>query len=136
MKNKTIELLDSVSLRRTGPRLAILEALLAADCPLTQDQIAEAIGPDAPNKTTIYRTLTHLLEKGLVHEAFLEARTQHYELAHHCGRHHCHPHFTCIRCEQTQCLTDVHAPLVKLPKGYILQRQQIRIEGVCDKCRK
>lgn len=134
MQNRALELLESVSLRRTQPRLAILQAMLNSDTPMTQDRIAEAIGDSAPNKTTIYRTLTHLIETGLVHEAFLENRSRHYELAHHCGKQCCHPHFTCRQCDQTQCLTDVRAEMVRLPKGFVLQRQQIHIDGICPKC--
>ncbi len=134
MKNKAIELLESASLRRTQPRLAILTALLKAHAPLTQNQIAETIGGSAPNKTTIYRNLTHLVEKGLIHEAFQDHRSQYYELAHNCGKLSCHPHFTCIRCEQTHCMTRTHVHPVKLPEGYKIQRQQIRIEGICPKC--
>ena len=136
MKNKALKLLESVSLRRTQPRLAVLAALLKSHAPLTQRQIAEAIGRSAPNKTTIYRILTQLVEKGLVCQAFLEKRSQHYELAHHCGKQCCHPHFTCRQCEQTQCLTDVEADILGLPKGFVLQRQQIHIEGICSKCTK
>jgi Fur family ferric uptake transcriptional regulator len=136
MENKALELLKSVSLRRTQPRLAILKTLLKADAPMTQEQIAEAIGHSAPNKTTIYRTLTHLVETGLVHEAFWEHRRQHYELAHHCGKQCCHPHFTCRQCEQTQCMTDIRADIVRLPKGFVLHRQQIHIDGVCPECLK
>lgn len=136
MKNNAIQLLESVRLRQTAPRLAILEVLLKAKAPLTREQIAEQIGADAPNKTTIYRTLTHLVDKNLVHQAYLEDRTGHYELAHNCGKHQCHPHFTCSQCEQTVCMTEVFAPIVELPKGFTLQRQQIRLEGICDKCAK
>lgn len=134
MRNKAIELLRSLYLRQTTPRLAILEALLNADVPLTQDQIAETIGKTAPNKTTIYRTLTHLIDKGLVHEAFLENRCRHYELAHQCGKQCCHPHFTCRRCDQTQCLTETSPTMVQLPEGFVLQRQQIHIDGICPEC--
>lgn len=76
MKDKAAELLDSASLRCTQSRLLILEVMLKTNSPLTQDQIAKAIGAGAPNKTTIYRTLIQLLEKGLIHEAFLEYRSQ------------------------------------------------------------
>ena len=134
MNHKAIELLQSVHLRQTGPRLAILEVLLTAKAPLTREQIADKIGADAPNKTTIYRTLTQLVEKNLVHQAYLEDRTWHFELAHNCGRHQCHPHFTCLQCRKTQCLTGIHAPLVELPKGYAMQRQQIHIDGICLNC--
>ena len=135
MNHKAIELLHSAKLRQTEPRLAILQTLLKADTPLTQEQIADQIGLDAPNKTTIYRTLTQLVEKNLVHQAYLEDRTAHFELAHHCGKHQCHPHFTCRQCRQTQCLTGVSTPLVELPKGFSMQRQQIHIDGVCPDCK-
>ena len=135
MNHKAIELLQSVHLRQTAPRLAILQTLLETGKPLTQDQIAEQIGPDSPNKTTIYRTLTQLVEKNLVHQVYLEDRTWHFELAHNCGKHQCHPHFTCIHCEQTHCLTGISTPLVELPKGFSMQRQQIHIDGVCPDCR-
>ena len=134
MTNKANELLASVSLRRTRPRMAILKTFLTADRPLSQEQIAERLGLDAPNKTTIYRTLSNLVETGLVHEAFLEHRVQYYELSHNCGRTCCHPHFTCERCSQTQCLTHVAAPMIQLPAGFEIQRQQIHIEGICPKC--
>jgi Fur family ferric uptake transcriptional regulator len=136
MKNNASDLLQSVKLRQTQPRLSILRVLLNAKAPLTREQIAERIGPDAPNKTTIYRTLTHLAKTNLVHQAFMDDRTAHYELAHHCGKIQCHPHFTCNSCLQTQCLTSVRTPTVKLPKGFTIQRQQIRIEGICSDCRK
>ena len=136
MKNKAVRLLESVHLRQTRPRLAILKALLVAEAPLTREQIAERIGTDAPNKTTIYRTLTHLVEKNLVHQAYLEDRTGHYELAHNCGEHQCHPHFTCNVCLRTKCLTDTVSPMVHLPQGFKMHRQQIHIDGICPDCLK
>lgn len=136
MKEKAVKLLFSAGLRQTEPRIAILETLLKASAPVTQEQIAEDIGPSAPNKTTIYRTLMNLVEKNLVHKAFLEERTWHFELAHHCGEHQCHPHFTCSVCQQTRCLPEVAMPLVQLPKGYVMDRQQVRVEGICSECRK
>lgn len=136
MNRKAAALLNSVNLRQTQPRVAILTVLLTADAPLSQEQIAEQIGTAAPNKTTIYRNLMNLVDKDLVHKAYLEERTWHFELAHHCGRHQCHPHFTCSVCQQTQCLPEVAMPLVELPEDYVMQRQQVRIEGICGDCRK
>lgn len=135
MTQKAATLLHSVGLRQTRPRVDILKVLLTAQSPVTQEQIATRIGPAAPNKTTIYRTLMNLVEKDLVHKAFLQQRTWHFELAHHCGRLQCHPHFTCSRCRRTQCLPEVSMPLVQLPEGYTMQRQQVRIEGICANCR-
>ncbi len=134
MQKKAIDFLESASIRRTQFRVAILDVLLKTPVPLTQNQIAKAIDESAPNKTTIYRTLAQLVEKGLVYEAFLENRSQHYELAHNCDTQCCHPLFTCRRCGQTQCLSDVRADILPLPKGFVLQRHQIHIEGICSKC--
>ncbi|MCI0499328.1 MAG: transcriptional repressor [Planctomycetales bacterium] len=135
MKQNAVELLRSSNLRQTGPRIAILMAMMKANAPVTQEQIAEQLGPLAPNKTTIYRTLMNLVKKNLVHKAYIEGRTWHFELAHHCGQHQCHPHFTCSQCLQTRCIPGVSAPLIKLPEGFTMHRQQIRIEGLCSVCR-
>jgi Fur family ferric uptake transcriptional regulator len=77
-----------------------------------------------------------LVEKNLVHQAYLEDRTGHYELAHNCGEHQCHPHFTCNTCLRTKCLTDAVAPMVQLPQGFKMLRQQIHIDGICPDCLK
>ncbi|MCE5184593.1 MAG: transcriptional repressor [Planctomycetaceae bacterium] len=135
MSNSQVsDLLRQAGLRLTAPRERILQSLLEAGAPLTQEQIAERLGASAPNKTTIYRTLMSLAGKGLVHRAYLGERTWHFEPAHHCSQHQCHPHFTCTRCRKTRCMTQVKAPLLALPKGYRLERQSIRIEGVCSAC--
>jgi len=117
-------------LRTTAPRVAVMRVLLEAGCPLTQHQIAERLGTASPNKTTIYRTLVSLMEANLAHKAFVQQRQWHFEPAHQC-----HPHFTCTRCQRTECLYDVAIPLVQLPEGLTMQRQQIRIEGICADCR-
>jgi Fur family ferric uptake transcriptional regulator len=128
-------LLREKGLRVTAPRLTILSALLEAGSPLTESQLAVRLGDTAPDKTTIYRTLMSLVEADLVHKAFVQHRQWYFEPAHHCTTHQCHPHFTCIRCDQTVCLHDVNTPLIQLPKGMTMTRQQIRIEGVCATCR-
>ena len=127
-------LLRQNRLRLTAPRIAVMAALIEASGPLTQQQIAGRLGDSAPDKTTIYRTLVCLVNADLVHKAFVEQRQWHFEPAHHCTDHQCHPHFTCVRCQRTECLHGVSAPLVDLPKGLTLHRQQIRIEGICSSC--
>lgn len=129
------KLLRQKKLRVTAPRAAILGTLLGAGSPLSESQIAARLGENAPDKTTIYRTLISLVEADLVHKAFVQHRQWYFEPAHHCTAHQCHPHFTCIRCQRTECLHHVTAPLVHLPKGMTMTRQQIRIEGICAVCR-
>ena len=120
--------------RVTAPRVGVMAALLDAGCPLTRQQITDRLAGAAPDKTTIYRTLMSLVEADLAHKVFVQQRQWHFEPAHHCSALQCHPHFTCLRCRRTECLHGVSAPLVKLPKGLTMHRQQIRIEGLCALC--
>ncbi len=128
-------MLNSVKLKRTRPRRMILGVLLTADRPQTADEIISIIGRTGPNKVTIYRTLESMVEAGLVHRAFVDGRSQYYELADRCSEHQCHPHFVCTGCGQTHCMTGVSIPMASnAPAGFVINRQQVRLEGLCPKC--
>ncbi|NLH43428.1 MAG: transcriptional repressor [Planctomycetes bacterium] len=127
-------MLRETKLYCTEARVAILRVLLEANGPLRQDQIA-GWESHKLNKVTVYRTLDSLAEAGLVHRAFLQNRAWHFELADHCSEKQCHPHFTCTNCGVTRCMTDISLPLAKIPqKGYVISRQQVRLEGLCPAC--
>ena len=129
------EMLKAAQLYCTRHRVAILNVLLNAGKPLSQDQIAQRSGKKHFDKVTIYRTLERLVKVGLVHKAFVDKRASHFELAHHCTEHQCHPHFTCTHCGETHCLTGISLPMVTIPhKGYVIRRQQVHLEGLCPKC--
>jgi Fur family ferric uptake transcriptional regulator len=134
--SKKIEnLLRTANLRRTGPRVAILRVLLHAGKPLTQGQIAANLAAVIPNKVTIYRTLESFCKAGLVHKAFMHKRAWHFELADRCTESQCHPHFTCEKCGVISCLVGLSVSIVKdLKKGFVIHRQQVRLEGLCPRC--
>ena len=138
MPNKEIDarqLLKAARLYCTEHRVAILNILLEAGRPLSQEQIARRSGHEHFDKVTIYRTIESLLKAGLVHKAFIGKRAGHYELAHNCSSKQCHPHFTCTGCGSTHCLTGVNMPMAKSPhKGFIINRQQVHLEGLCPAC--
>jgi len=135
IKQKAEELLSGAHLRRTRPRLAVLAGLLTARRPQTADEIAGRLPSPAPNRVTIYRTLETFLDAGLVHKAYLDERTWHFELAHNCTEDQCHPHFTCNDCGETHCLTEVSVPMAKSPhNGFVIDRQRVQLEGLCPKC--
>ena len=132
---QTRTMLKAAELYRTKVRIAILKVLMKADEPLSQDQIARRLGKKHFDKVTIYRTLESLLKVGLVHKAFIEKRAWHFELAHNCTESQCHPHFTCTNCGSTHCLTEMSLPMAGSPhKGFIIHRQQVRLEGLCPAC--
>jgi len=129
------KMLKTAHLYCTKGRVAVLNVLIKANKPLKQAQIARGLGKDHFDRVSIYRTLESLTEVGLVHKAYIEKRAAHFELAHHCTKNQCHPHFTCIRCGNTHCLMGMSLPMVKSPhKGFIILRQQVRLEGLCPAC--
>ena len=135
LNSQAEKMLSSAELYRTQPRLAILKALLNAKKPLTQGQIARQLGKNRLNKVTIYRTLESFCKASLVHKAYLHKRAWHFELANHCGKTRCHPHFTCKACGLTKCLLGHLTPLVKgIKKGFVVHQQQVRLEGLCPAC--
>lgn len=135
IKKDTETILKLAGLRITLPRKIIMDSLASADGPLSQNQIAKAVGPDGPDKVTIYRTLDSLVKKNIVHKAFLRKRTWHFELAHNCSAKQCHPHFTCTKCGRTHCLHELSIPPIKSRyKDFLIVRQQTQLEGICPKC--
>ncbi len=134
-KHSTQEMLLAAGLRKTKPRAAVLEALTAANGPLSCDEIAELVGSAAANRVTVYRTIESLVAAGVVHQAYLQDRTWRYELGHQCSKHQCHPHFTCTSCGQTSCLPGVEVPMPTAPvQGYVVSHQRVQWEGVCPEC--
>ncbi len=148
-RDKARRILKDAKLYCTEARIAILQVLMQAGRPLRQEQIAERVAGFQPairgrdtldtknalNKVTVYRTLESLIEVGLVHRAFTYKRAWHFELADQCTEHQCHPHFTCTSCGVTHCLTDILLPMAKVSqKGFIINRQQVRLEGLCPAC--
>jgi len=135
LDSQTHKMLRTAKLYRTRCRAAILKVLINAGKPLNQEQIAQRLGAKRFNKVSIYRTLTSLLDTGLVHRAFMDERAGHFELADKCTATQCHPHFTCTNCGSTHCLTEMAVPEVRTTyKGYIIHRQQVRLEGLCPAC--
>ncbi len=135
LDEKARHMLREARLYCTEARVAILRVLLMRVGPLSQDQISDRLKSRVWNRVTVYRTLESLVEAGLVHRAFMEDRAWHFELADHCSEHQCHPHFTCTRCGVTQCMTDISLPMAVIPrKGFVISRQQVRLEGLCPAC--
>jgi len=135
LETKARDLLKKAGLNSTKPQILVLQELLCANSPLSREDFLERLGEDRPDKVTIYRILEKLCKAGLVHRAYVQKRAWNYELAHHCGEKQCHPHFTCNNCGKTFCMTDSTVPLVEnLKKGFVVQRQQVKIEGLCPAC--
>ncbi len=125
-------------IRPTTIRLIILEILGDSLRALRAKEILEAIrSRRRVNKVTVYRILEDFTQRGVVRRLSLEGRVNHYELA--CEHHPPHPHFQCQTCREVQCLDPM--PLTRMwselqgPLGNRADHIDIRVEGLCHKCR-
>jgi Fur family ferric uptake transcriptional regulator len=129
------KILKAAGFNITKAQILTIQELLKAKKPLSRKELAQKLGRNCPDKVTVYRIMEKLCAKDLVHKAFLRGRTWKYELACNCSEKQCHPHFTCVSCGETFCLTDLSLPLIKgLKKGFVFHRQQVRVDGLCSSC--
>jgi Fur family ferric uptake transcriptional regulator len=137
-KNSTSQakmLLKTAGFNITKAQIFIIQELLKAKGPLSRKELVQKLGKNCPDKITVYRIMEKFCMENLVHKAFLKGRAWKYELAHNCSEKQCHPHFTCVNCGETFCLTNLSLPLIKgLKKGFVFHRQQVRVDGLCSSC--
>ncbi len=125
-------------MRCTDLRLAVLEVLGQAPRAMrANDVFREVQSRRGVNKVTVYRILQEFMRRGILRRLRVQGRAWRYELA--CEHHPPHPHFQCHTCGEVQCLDPV--PLegvwaeLKGLLGNRADRVEIRVEGVCRKCR-
>lgn len=132
------EVLVQRRLRPTPLRLKVLEILGSEARAWQARKILDTLRSRRPvNKVTIYRILDNFVQLGLVRKLPSEGAAALYELA--CEHHPPHPHFQCQACGEVQCLEPVALEQVwqelKGPLGNRADRLEIRVAGLCYKCR-
>lgn len=121
----------------TAMRLLVYQELHKARHPLSLKELEERMV--TADRSTIFRTLTLLLQHHLVHGIEDGSGALKYEACH--GHHECtledqHSHFYCESCHRTFCLHDIPIPLVNLPQGFRAITINYMIKGICPQCSK
>lgn len=121
--------------RPTAMRLLVYKELDKARHPLSLKDLEERMV--TADRSTIFRTLTLLLQHHLVHGIEDGSGALKYEICH--GHHECtlqdqHSHFYCEQCQRTFCLHDTPIPLVDLPQGFRATTINYMIKGICPQC--
>lgn len=124
--------------RATPLRLAVLKALGSANQAFRARDILDQIQAHRPvNKVTVYRILEDFCRRGLIRRLSGAGKAALYELA--CEHHPPHPHFQCHSCGEVECLEPVPLEWVwdelKGPLGHRADCLEIRVAGVCRRCR-
>jgi Fur family ferric uptake transcriptional regulator len=124
-------------LRFTAQRKAVLEAALASQTHFTADQLLGAVREreSSVSLATVYRTLGHLQECGLVREAFRAEGCSAYEAVH--GHH---DHMLCIRCGKVIEFCDEQIEQLQervcRRHGFEALDHRMGIRGLCGDCRR
>ena len=122
----------------TARRMAIYDVLLETNDHICVEHILEHLTSDHPtwrvNKTTVYRTLSLLLDLGLIYEMrHDDGRTQ-YELAMHGP----HGHLLCTSCGQLQDLdpafTATTTQHLRAHQGFDVDLTTHALLGLCEQC--
>ncbi len=133
----TIVDLQSQGYRITQARRALLDAFSEVQEPLSAaDLLAELVCRDrVVNKTTVYRELDFLLERGYIQEVSLRGKEKRYELT---STGHPH-HLVCGKCQTVQDIP-VENELVATEKtiqgrtGFQIQSHALEFFGLCTAC--
>jgi Fur family ferric uptake transcriptional regulator len=133
------EHLRARNLRVTPERLDVLEGVLSRDGHFDAEELLAHLrrSNKSVSRATLYRTLDHLAEAGLIHKHHFAEGHALFEHVH--GRSH-HDHMVCDRCgkviefvhEQIEALQDQ----ICRQHGFREQRHVHQIFGVCRDCQK
>jgi Fur family ferric uptake transcriptional regulator len=133
------EFIATKGLRRTRQRDVIIEAAFNTTDHFTADELwerARKIDPTA-SRATLYRTLSLLVESGLLKEIDL-GRDQTYYDPNFVDHPH-HNHLICLDCQKVVEFEDVHMSLLEdcitRRLGFRPETSSVRIEASCDELR-
>lgn len=151
MHNDIESLLNNAGIRPTAVRILIVKELIEARYPLSSLELETLL--ETVDRSSITRTLTLLLDKGLLHSIDDGSGAAKFELcndrvcrshADHNIRPHeemeeslhsdLHAHFHCAACGKTVCLPDNCLEIPPLPEGYVATTANFVITGLCPDC--
>ena len=128
-------LLESAGVRPTTNRLLVMKALGESAHPLSLAELEAAIG--TMERSSVFRTLTLLLDHHLLHAIEDGRGIVKYELCHGHSHHSMgdmHVHFYCEGCNEVFCFEELRVPQVQLPEGFEPTSVNYMLKGLCSRC--
>ncbi len=133
------QFIQSKGLRNTPQRNAIVEAIFSSDEHFTADELWDRIRntQSRSSRATVYRTISLLVEAGLLHEIELGDDQKTYDP--NFVDSPAHNHLVCIDCGKVIEFEDDHIQLlndcVARRLGFRPSKQSLVIEACCEKLR-
>lgn len=131
-----------VFMRRTIVSNKVMSLLQSSQVALSITQLLEKLKEDGlqPNRSTVYRILDKLVEKGVVSLLAVNNAPTYFEWSDKKGHHH---HFFCYECKTLFCLSRCHVETLGVDLKKLLPNQHFKITahdfnlyGVCPPCAK
>ncbi len=133
------QFIQSKGLRNTPQRNAIVHAIFSSDEHFNADELWDRIRKTQTrtSRATVYRTITLLVEAGLLHEIDLGDDQKTYDP--NFVESPAHNHLVCIDCGKVIEFEDAHIQLMNdcaaRRLGFRPERQTLKIEACCEKLR-
>lgn len=136
MSNATlIHILEGAGIRPTANRLLVLRTLQDSDSPLSLVEIESIL--ETLEKSSIFRVLTLLLEKNVLHTVEDGRGIVKYELCRGNCQHtveDMHAHFYCESCHKVFCFENQHVQRPDIPSDYVVKSVNYMLKGLCPDC--
>jgi len=130
------DILEHHEVKKTSPRVALIQALQKGEGPLSESEIKALMG-ELYDRVTFYRSVQTLSRAGIIHRIVADNVMVKYAL-NHCenGHHHevDHAHFYCRECHDLFCLKTVKLQSLNLPAGFVDEEHDLVIRGTCEQC--
>jgi Fur family ferric uptake transcriptional regulator len=139
IENRLKQFIQSKGLRNTPQRDAIVEAIFSSDEHFTADDLWDRIRKtqSRSSRATVYRTISLLVEAGLLHEIDLGDEQKTYDP--NFVDSPAHNHLVCIDCGKIIEFEDNHIQLINdcaaRRLGFRPSKQSLKIEACCEKLR-
>ncbi|MCF0210097.1 MAG: transcriptional repressor [Bacteroidales bacterium] len=120
-------------IKPTAVRIVVWNEIAKNNTPFSLKDVEQSL--PYMDRSSIFRSLKLFTEKHLLHEiddgsGFVKYCVCHCDSSLHLG----HPHFTCVECGKTFCLSETTIPLVTLPQDYKPAEVEYIIKGYCPAC--
>ena len=129
------EILEKKGVKPTPNRVLVLRAMLGAGRPLSLSELEIML--DSVDRSSIFRVLTMLADRHVVHELEDGSGMAKYEVCpgeEECTVEYMHVHFYCESCHRTYCFRDMHIPEIELPEGFRMDSVNYMVKGICPMC--
>ena len=139
IESRLQQFIQSKGLRNTPQRNSIVEAIFSTDDHFTADELWERVRKtqSRSSRATVYRTISLLVEAGLLHEIDLGDDQKTYDP--NFVDSPAHNHLVCIDCGKVVEFEDHHIQLMNdcaaRRLGFHPERQTLKIEACCEKLR-